>query len=138
MFLGEGVFGLLLLFLWGYCIFDVIRTEASSVQHLPKMLWLLLVVFIPTIGSLAWLLLGRPRGNTFKIETSLRRDPSHPSRRSRPDRTAPPPEPPRPSLENFQAKREEALRRYEAEREREREREEERRRRTANPDESPG
>ena len=58
--LGGGVFGLVLLVLWIYCIFDVISSDDSLVRNLPKMAWLVIVVFIPTIGSVAWLALGRP------------------------------------------------------------------------------
>lgn len=57
---GGGVVALLLLALWIYCIFDVIATEAVLVRNLPKMVWLLIVIFLPDIGSIAWLLLGRP------------------------------------------------------------------------------
>ena len=58
--LGGGVFGLALLVLWVYCIFDVISSDEALVRNLPKMVWLVVVVFIPTIGSVAWLALGRP------------------------------------------------------------------------------
>jgi hypothetical protein len=58
--LGPGVVGLLALVLWLYAIIDVIRTDDVLVRNLPKMLWLLIVLFIPTLGSLLWLLLGRP------------------------------------------------------------------------------
>lgn len=46
--------------LWVYCIFDVIATEPSRVRNLPKVVWLLIVLFISVIGSIAWLALGRP------------------------------------------------------------------------------
>lgn len=58
--LGPGAVGLLVLALWVYAIVDVIRTDEVLVRSLPKMLWLLIVLFIPTLGSLLWLLLGRP------------------------------------------------------------------------------
>ncbi|MCO1575397.1 PLD nuclease N-terminal domain-containing protein [Crossiella sp. SN42] len=57
-----GVFGLLLLALWIFCIIDVIRTPEGETNHLPKMLWLLIVIIIPTVGSIVWLVLGRPQG----------------------------------------------------------------------------
>ncbi|MBP2477838.1 hypothetical protein JOF53_006710 [Crossiella equi] len=56
-----GVFGLLVLALWVFCIIDVIRTPEGETNHLPKMLWLLIVIILPTVGSLVWLVLGRPR-----------------------------------------------------------------------------
>lgn len=45
---------------WFYCVFDVIRSDASAVHHLHKLIWLVFVLFLPTIGALAWLFLGRP------------------------------------------------------------------------------
>ena len=59
--LGGGLIGLLLLGLWLYCIFDVISTDAVLVRNLPKMAWLVIVVILPDIGSIAWLALGRPQ-----------------------------------------------------------------------------
>jgi hypothetical protein len=46
--------------LWIYCVFDVIRSDATSVRHLHKLIWLVLVILISPIGPLAWLFLGRP------------------------------------------------------------------------------
>ncbi|MGO1053581.1 PLDc N-terminal domain-containing protein [Crossiella sp. CA198] len=57
-----GVFGLLVLALWIFCIIDVIRTPDGETNHLPKMLWLMIVIIIPTVGSIVWLVLGRPQG----------------------------------------------------------------------------
>jgi hypothetical protein len=120
---GGGIFALAVLALWAYCIFDVIRTDDTSVQNLPKMFWLLIVIFVPTIGSIAWLLLGRPSGASWELSGP---------QRSRPAPPAPPTgfsEPPRPSPEDHAAKREEALKRYMADREEQlRKREEEVRR----------
>ena len=58
---GPELGGLILLALWVYCIFDVIATDESLVRNVPKGLWLLIVIFLPDIGSLAWLFLGRPQ-----------------------------------------------------------------------------
>ena len=57
---GGGIVAFLLFALWIYCIFDVIATEAALIRNLPKMVWLVIVIFLPDIGSIAWLLLGRP------------------------------------------------------------------------------
>ncbi len=57
---GGGLIGFLLIALWLYCIFDVIATEEVLVRSLPKLVWLFIVVVLPTIGSIAWLALGRP------------------------------------------------------------------------------
>jgi hypothetical protein len=58
----DGIFGLALLALWIFCVFDVIAADETLVRHLPKMFWLMIVLFIPDIGAIAWLLLGRPEG----------------------------------------------------------------------------
>ena len=62
MFLFEldGVIGLALLALWIYCIVDVISTDESMVRNLPKNFWLIIVIILPDVGSIAWLILGRP------------------------------------------------------------------------------
>jgi hypothetical protein len=57
----PGIAGFVLFALWLFCIFDVIATDESLARNLPKMVWLLLVILVPTIGSIAWLALGRPR-----------------------------------------------------------------------------
>ena len=56
----DGVLGLAVLALWVFCLIDVITTDESLCRNLPKTVWLLLVVFLPAVGSLAWLLAGRP------------------------------------------------------------------------------
>jgi hypothetical protein len=59
-FAADGLVAFLLFALWVYCIFDVISTDAALCRNLTKMLWLVIVIFLPDIGSLCWLLLGRP------------------------------------------------------------------------------
>ncbi|RRQ26997.1 PLDc_N domain-containing protein [Rhodococcus sp. Eu-32] len=54
--------GLLIMILWVFCLIDVITADEGGVRHLPKMMWLLLVIFIPLAGSIVWLLVGRPIG----------------------------------------------------------------------------
>ncbi|MBC7374817.1 MAG: PLDc N-terminal domain-containing protein [Frankiales bacterium] len=44
-----------------YCGLDLLRTPASQVRTLPKLLWLL-VLLAPVFGPAAWLLAGRPGG----------------------------------------------------------------------------
>jgi hypothetical protein len=56
-------YGLAFLFTLGllvFCVLDCIATDSSLVRNLPKTFWILLIIFLPTIGSVAWLLLGRP------------------------------------------------------------------------------
>jgi hypothetical protein len=54
----DGGFGLLLFGLWLFCIFDVITTDEAKIKHLPKIVWLMIVLLIPDIGSVAWLVAG--------------------------------------------------------------------------------
>ncbi len=58
--LGFGIVPLVLLALWAYCIFDVIASDDTLIRNLPKGMWLIIVIFLPDLGSLAWLALGRP------------------------------------------------------------------------------
>jgi hypothetical protein len=55
-----GVAGFLTFLLFVYCIFDVIASDEALIRNLHKILWLLIVIFIPLVGSVAWLALGRP------------------------------------------------------------------------------
>lgn len=44
---------------------DIITRPESDIQHLPKVVWVLLVVFLPVIGGVLWFVIGRtysPRG----------------------------------------------------------------------------
>jgi len=63
MFFGfQGIAGLLLFAVWIWAIFDVIATDEAMMRNLPKGMWLLLVLFLPTIGAVAWMAIGRPIG----------------------------------------------------------------------------
>lgn len=53
--------GLILLALWIFCIVDVITSDDSEVRNLPKIWWLLIVLMVPTVGSIVWLIAGRPQ-----------------------------------------------------------------------------
>ena len=54
--------GLIIMILWIFCLIDVITADESGIRHLPKMMWVLLVVFLPLAGSIVWLVAGRPIG----------------------------------------------------------------------------
>lgn len=61
MLYADGLIGLLLLGLWLYCLFDVITTDETQCRNLPKLVWLLIVLLLSGIGSILWLIAGRPR-----------------------------------------------------------------------------
>ncbi|ADG99076.1 conserved hypothetical protein [Segniliparus rotundus DSM 44985] len=55
-----GLFSLLLLGLLIFCLADAITRDDSQVRHLPKLLWIFLIVLMPLVGSVLWLAIGRP------------------------------------------------------------------------------
>jgi len=123
---GPGLIGIALLAVWLYCIFDVIATEEALARNLPKIVWLLLVIFVPTIGAIAWLALGRPLYAGWRPGDTTPRPP-------RPPRVAPEDRPDW-NPDGF-AQREAELRRREEEL---KQRDEELRRRDADPDPDAG
>jgi hypothetical protein len=72
---GGGLIALAVLALWAYCIFDVIASDEGQIRNLPKIVWLLVVIFVPTIGSIAWLLLGRPERAGAPGDSTYRAEP---------------------------------------------------------------
>ena len=63
-------------------LIDVIIRPEGQVKHMPKIVWVLLIVFLPLIGSVLWFALGR--------EYERRPDAtSFAPRRARPHRSAP-------------------------------------------------
>lgn len=61
MLLTRGIPVLLMVLLWLYCLFDAIGSDASRVRNLPKVAWVFIVLIFFDIGSLLWLIAGRPR-----------------------------------------------------------------------------
>jgi len=49
--------------LWAFCLVGAIGTPADRVRNLPKLAWVLLIVLFPLVGSIAWLVAGRPQGS---------------------------------------------------------------------------
>jgi hypothetical protein len=56
-----GGFGLLVMALWVFCLVDVITSNEFDVRNLPKMGWMVVVLLLPLIGSILWLVAGRPQ-----------------------------------------------------------------------------
>ena len=63
MLLMDGALGLVILGLWIFCLLDVISTDEYACRNLSKVWWLILVLFFPLVGSIAWLVAGRPEAN---------------------------------------------------------------------------
>ncbi len=53
------VFGLLILAATVFAVVDIILRDESEVKHLPKLVWLLLAVFLSPLGAILWFALGR-------------------------------------------------------------------------------
>ncbi|WP_426565172.1 PLD nuclease N-terminal domain-containing protein [Angustibacter sp. McL0619] len=43
-----------------YALIDCVQTERAQVRNLPKLVWIALIVLLPIVGSISWLLAGRP------------------------------------------------------------------------------
>lgn len=43
-----------------WCLVETVSAAESRIRRLPKVAWILLILFIPLAGSIAWLLAGRP------------------------------------------------------------------------------
>jgi len=73
MLVYEGVGLLLVVALWIFCLVDVIVSKEDECRNLPKLLWLLIVLMVPDVGSVLWLIAGRPRGlrQSWQQRTSL-------------------------------------------------------------------
>jgi Phospholipase_D-nuclease N-terminal len=45
-----------------YALFSCIQTRNEDVPYLPKLVWILLIVFVPFVGPIVWLLMARGQG----------------------------------------------------------------------------
>ena len=71
----PGLFGLALLALWIWAVLDVIATDRVLIRNVHKVVWLVLVIFLPTVGAMAWLALGRPVNAGFTPGATYSRAP---------------------------------------------------------------
>jgi hypothetical protein len=55
----DGGLGLIMFGVWLFCIIDVITTPDQHTRNLPKVAWLLIVILLLDVGSIAWLVAGR-------------------------------------------------------------------------------
>jgi hypothetical protein len=67
----DGGLALIAFAVWVFCIIDVITTPDVDCRNLPKFVWLMIVILLPDIGSIAWLVAGRtwnsaPRGPAYR------------------------------------------------------------------------
>ncbi len=52
--------GILVLLVWIVALIDLITADEHRVRHLPKLVWLLIVILLPLVGSIIWFTVGRP------------------------------------------------------------------------------
>ncbi|GGX62861.1 PLD nuclease N-terminal domain-containing protein [Streptomyces minutiscleroticus] len=71
---------LLVLALWIYAFIDCLTTPEKEVRHLPKVVWIIIVLLFGTVllGPIAWLVAGKvrkgPRGEATLVERHRDRD----------------------------------------------------------------
>jgi hypothetical protein len=58
--LSRGLPVLLELGLTIFCLIDCVQTPEISVRNLPKWGWIVMILLFPLLGSVAWLVAGRP------------------------------------------------------------------------------
>ena len=66
IFEAEGLVFVALFLFWIWALIDCISTDAALCRNLPKPMWIILVLILPDIGSVIWLLLGRPERSSWR------------------------------------------------------------------------
>jgi hypothetical protein len=69
-----------------YALVDCAQTEDDSVRSQPKLVWVLFILVFPVVGSIAWLIAGRPQRpyrNQPRGGPRGPRGPSHPPQHPR-------------------------------------------------------
>jgi hypothetical protein len=87
MFRVYGVMSVVGLVLWIFCIIDSISARQDEVRNLPKVAWVIIVFLFPFVGSIAWLVAGRPRSSERPLQPWERSQPEFPEY-NRPGRAA--------------------------------------------------
>lgn len=82
-----GVLSVIGLVLWIFCVIDSITSRPDEVRNLPKVAWVILVLLFPFIGSIAWLVAGRPQSSERRLQAWERSQPEFPEY-DRPGRAA--------------------------------------------------
>jgi hypothetical protein len=85
----DGGLALIALAVWIFCIIDVITTPPDECRNLPKLAWLLIVIVLVDIGSIAWLVAGRSWAPKAAVLHSGGHPSGHPSTYGRPQRARP-------------------------------------------------
>src|SRR3954452_18251829 len=125
----DGLFGLIMLGLWLYCIIDVIVTDAARCRNLPKLAWIFIVLLLPEIGSIVWRVAGHPWPQASGADLPYRGNKSRYPQYERPGRQVPSnPDDDEAFLRGLRDRAEQQRREYQAKREQELAAEQERQR----------
>jgi hypothetical protein len=81
------VLSLIGMVLWVFCVIDSISARQDEVRNLPKVAWVILVLLFPFVGSIAWLMAGRPQSGERPLHPGQRAQPEFPEY-DRPGRAA--------------------------------------------------
>lgn len=54
-------------------LIDIITRDESQVKHLPKLVWIIIVILLPLIGGILWFALGREYGESGMRMPRMRR-----------------------------------------------------------------
>jgi hypothetical protein len=68
-----------------YALFSCIQTRSKDVPYLPRLVWILLIVFVPFVGPIVWLLLARGQGTPLGRAPASSRPNRPPGRPLAPD-----------------------------------------------------
>ena len=83
----EGLLGVVTFALWVFCLVDAIGSPADRIRNLPKAAWVVIVLLFPLVGSIAWLVAGRPDNGVARRTAYEREQPAFPEY-DRPGRAA--------------------------------------------------
>ncbi len=53
------LFGAVAIILMVFVLVDIISKDESQIRNLPKVLWVVIVIFLPIVGSIVWFVAGR-------------------------------------------------------------------------------
>jgi hypothetical protein len=48
-----------------YCVVEVAQAPTYAVRRMPRWLWATAIICVPLVGSVSWLLLGRPNAESL-------------------------------------------------------------------------
>jgi len=81
----SALLGVISVSLMVWCLVEAISADGHRIRNLPKVAWIILILFLPLAGSIAWLLGGRPSaaaaaaGATPGLDRTTRADRSNPA-----------------------------------------------------------